>query len=125
MLKIKILLTIVISLSLFACSNELDEDELKSLDVELETPTESISTNQMAEFTAYVSSNGEAVENADEVMFEILDGEESLDMIEAESKENGLYTIEYLFDSPGEYTVISHVEAFQLHTMPQKNVTVE
>lgn len=125
MLKIKILLTIVISLSLFACSNELDEDELKSLDVELETPTENISTNQMAEFTAYVSSNGEAVENADEVMFEILDGEESLDMIEAESKENGLYTIEYLFDSPGEYTVISHVEAFQLHTMPQKNVTVE
>ncbi|MCG1010192.1 FixH family protein [Salinicoccus sp. ID82-1] len=100
------------------------EDEVRSLEVDLEVP-ETAGTGETLEFTAHVHSNGEDVQDADSVMFEVLEGEESLEMIEAEHDENGNYTIEHTFDEAGTYTVISHVDAFQLHTMPQKEITVE
>ena len=103
---------------------ENPEDEMRTLEVDLQTP-ETASAEENVELTAHVHSNDEDVTDADQVQFEILQGEESLDMIEAEHSENGLYTIEYTFDEPGTYTVISHVDAFDLHTMPQKEITVE
>ncbi|MXQ50715.1 hypothetical protein GQ671_05465 [Salinicoccus hispanicus] len=116
------------------CSNEEEpaemnhdhasEDEVRSLEVDLEVP-ETAASGETVEFTAHVHSNGEDVPDADSVMFEVLQGEESLEKIEAEHDENGNYTIEHAFDEAGTYTVISHVDAFQLHTMPQKDITVE
>ena len=122
-------------LTLAACSDEGEDhgdmnhdspssDEIRSLEVDLQTP-ESIQSGEAAEFTAHVTSNEEDVTDADQVMFEVLQGEESMEMIEVEHSENGEYVFEYTFDEPGEYSVIAHVDAYQLHTMPEESVTVE
>lgn len=128
-------LVLLSGLTLAACSNgeedhsDMDHDnpssdEVRSLEVDLQTP-ESIQAGEPAKFTAHVTSNEEDVTDADQVMFEVLSGDESLDMIETEHKENGEYTLEYTFDEPGDYSVIAHVDAYQLHTMPEEAVTVE
>lgn len=122
-------------LTLAACSDEGEDhgemdhespssDEIRSLEVDLQTP-ESIQAGEAVEFTAHVTSNEEDVTDADQVMFEVLSGEESIEMIEVEHDENGKYIGEYTFEEPGEYTVIAHVDAYQLHTMPEEAVTVE
>lgn len=122
-------------LTLAACSDEGEDhgdmnhespssDEIRSLEVDLQTP-ESIQSGEAAEFTAHVTSNEEDVTDADQVMFEVLQGEESMEMVEVEHTENGEYVFEYTFEEPGEYSVIAHVDAYQLHTMPEESVTVE
>ena len=123
-------------LTLAACSDEEggdhedmnhdspSSDEIRSLEVDLQAP-ESIQSGEAAEFTAHVTSNEEDVSDADQVMFEVLQGEESMEMVEVEHTENGEYVFEYTFEEPGEYSVIAHVDAYQLHTMPEESVTVE
>ncbi|AKG73196.1 FixH family protein [Salinicoccus halodurans] len=138
-MKLKMLMTAMFAgvMMLAACGNDVNtenkdygsqeegDDEIRSLEVDLEVP-ETAEAGDTAEFTAHVHSNGEDVTDADKVRFEVLDADgESLDMIEAEHSEDGLYTIEYTFEETGDFTVISHVDAFQLHTMPEKQVTVE
>lgn len=124
---------LVFGLTLAACSNDEENhadmehsssDEIRSLEVDLQTP-ENIQAGEPAEFTAHVTSNEEDVTDADQVMFEVLEGEESLETIVTEHAENGEYILEYTFDNPGDYTVIAHVDAYQLHTMPEETVTVE
>ncbi|CAD2079149.1 hypothetical protein GCM10007275_10670 [Jeotgalicoccus coquinae] len=121
-------------LTLAACSEEENHDdmnhdspssdEIRSLEVDLQTP-ESVQSGEAAEFTAHVTSNEEDVTDADQVMFEVLKDDESMEMVEVEHSENGEYVFEYTFEEPGEYSVIAHVDAFQLHTMPEESVTVE
>ena len=123
-------------LTLAACSDEEggdhgdmnhdspSSDEIRSLEVDLQTP-QSVQSGEAAEFTAHVTSNEEDVSDADQVMFEVLQGEESMEMVEVEHTENGEYVFEYTFEEPGEYSVIEHVDAYQLHTMPEESVTVE
>lgn len=129
-------LALLSAVTLAACSNETEEDhgdmnhdnpssdEIRSLEVDLQTP-QNIQAGNPVEFTAHVTSNEEDVTDADQVMFEILSGDESLEMIDAEHDENGEYVLEYTFDEAGDYTVIAHVDAYQLHTMPEETVTVE
>src|SRR5690625_2781322 len=102
--------------------NSPSSDEIRSLEVDLQTP-QNIQIDDPVEFTAHVTSNEEDVTDADQVRFEILSGEESLEMIEVEHTENGEYVLEYTFDEAGDYTVIAHVDAYQLHTMPEEAVT--
>ena len=121
-------------LTLAACSEEENHDdmnhdspssdEIRSLEVDLQTP-ESVQSGEASEFTAHVTSNEEDVTDADQVMFEVLKDDESMEMVEVEHSENGEYVFEYTFEEPGEYSVIAHVDAFQLHTMPEESVTVE
>ncbi|MFB9859581.1 FixH family protein [Salinicoccus siamensis] len=99
-------------------------DEIKSLEASLEVP-ETVEAGETAEFIAHVTSNDEDVTDADKVVFEVKKDEESIEKIEAEHSEAGAYMIDYTFDEPGDYVVISHVDAFSLHTMPQEEVTVE
>jgi len=106
-------------------SHEEGDDEVRSLEVDLEVP-ETAKAGEKESFTAHVTSNEEDVTDADKVRFEVLDADgNSLDMIETEHSENGLYTIDYTFEEAGEYSVISHVDAYQLHTMPEKQIAVE
>ena len=128
-------LILLSGLTLAACSDEeMDHgemnhdnpssDEVRSLEVDLQAP-ESIKSGEEVQFVAHVTSNEEDVTDADSVMFEIISGEESLDMIEVNHSENGEYVLDYTFDEAGDYKVISHVDAFSLHTMPEEFVTVE
>ncbi|KKK34497.1 hypothetical protein WN59_07145 [Salinicoccus sediminis] len=137
-MKSKIWMTAMLAavMLLGACGNDIDsenrdhgsheeaDEEVRSLDVNLEVPG-TAKAGENESFTAHVTSNEEDVTDADKVRFEVLDADgNSLDMIEAEHSENGLYTIDYTFDEAGDYSVISHVDAYQLHTMPEKQVTV-
>lgn len=128
-------LILLSGLTLAACSDEeMDHsemnhdnpssDEVRSLEVDLQAP-ESIKSGEEVQFVAHVTSNEEDVTDADSVMFEIISGEESLDIIEVDHSENGEYVLDYTFDEAGDYKVISHVDAFSLHTMPEEFVTVE
>ena len=128
-------LILLSGLTLAACSDEeMDHsemnhdnpssDEVRSLEVDLQAP-ESIKSGEEVQIVAHVTSNEEDVTDADSVMFEIISGEESLDMIEVDHSENGEYVLDYTFDEAGDYKVISHVDAFSLHTMPEEFVTVE
>ena len=128
-------LILLSGLTLAACSDEeMDHsemnhdnpssDEVRSLEVDLQAP-ESIKSGEEVQFVAHVTSTEEDVTDADSVMFEIISGEESLDMIEVDHSENGEYVLDYTFDEAGDYKVISHVDAFSLHTMPEEFVTVE
>ncbi len=129
-----LLLAVFASVFLAACGDGADDemnhdapesDEMRTLDVELFTP-DHIMSGETVEMTAHVTSNDEDVTEADHVMFEIQDeNEETLEEITAEHSENGEYTVEYTFDETGTYTVISHVDAFSLHTMPSSEVIVE
>lgn len=101
-----------------------DHDEVAGLDVELTTP-ETATAGEEVEFVAHVTSNDEDVNDADEVLFEVLKDDESLDKIEGEFTENGLYKLNYTFKEAGTYEVISHVDANGLHTMPKNEVVVE
>jgi len=134
-MKIKtLLLAVLASVFLAACGDGSDEemnheapesDEMRTLDVELFTP-DHIMAGDTVEMTAHDTSNEEDVTEADHVMFEIQDeNEETVEEITAEHSENGEYTVEYTFDEAGTYTVISHVDAFSLHTMPSSEVIVE
>lgn len=101
-----------------------DQDEVAGLDVELTTP-ETATAGEEVEFVAHVTSNDEDVNDADKVLFEVLKDDESLDKIEGEFTENGLYKLNYTFKEAGTYEVISHVDANGLHTMPKNEVVVE
>lgn len=118
-----LLLAVLASVFLAACGG--DDEEMRTLDVELFTP-DHIMSGETVEMTAHVTSNEEDVTDAEHVMFEVQDeNAETVEEITAEHSENGEYTVEYTFDEAGTYTVISHVDAFSLHTMPSSEVIVE
>lgn len=108
--------------------HEMHEDsgdsEVAVLKVELTAP-ETANVGEEVEISAHVTYGGEDEEEADRVMFEVLLDEESLDEIEAEHDEGGVYTIQYTFEEEGEYEVIAHTDAHDLHTMPRTTVSVE
>ena len=62
----------------------------------------------------------------DEVIFEIwsIGDKDNSEMIEAEHTENGLYEIEYTFESEGIFYVQSYVTARGLHVMPTEEVII-
>ncbi|WP_409298573.1 FixH family protein [Peribacillus sp. SCS-26] len=81
--------------------------------------------NEKVTLKAEVSQGGKKVVDAEEVKFEIRKpGSEDSDMIAANNLGEGVYTASAAFDKKGEYTVISHVTARNLHSMPSRKVKV-
>ncbi|WP_214828677.1 FixH family protein [Exiguobacterium algae] len=76
--------------------------------------------------TVNVTQDGEAVDDADEIKFEVWknDAKEDSEMLESSFDQNGTYTAETTFEEDGVYTVQVHVTARQMHTMPTTEVTV-
>lgn len=113
-----------------ACDNteeeshdEHDSSELAQLEVTLNMP-EDVTEGDTVEIGAHVTYDGEDETEADQVEFEILYEEDSIDKIVGEHTENGIYVIEYTFEEAGEYEVIAHTDAHQMHTMPAETITV-
>lgn len=104
---------------------ENDQQELAMIDVELQAP-EALDVGQEGTFTAIVTQGGEAVDDADEVTFEVWqEGQkEESEMIEAEHGENGSYILHKAFDQAAIYHIQSHVTARGMHTMPVAQLTV-
>lgn len=82
--------------------NSGESAEVHPLEVNLKVPDHA-NIHEKVSLTAEVSYGGEAVEDADEVKFEIWkEGEkEESKMIEAKHEKDGQYTIEHTFDENG------------------------
>lgn len=127
---------IVLSFALVACSqneknnsNDSENSENASdpvaLDVALDTP-ETAGKGEELTLAATVTQGEEAVEDADEVMFEIWKDadKDNSEMLEATHKGKGVYSVTKTFEEDGTYFVQSHVTARDLHTMPKNKITV-
>ncbi|WP_082235034.1 FixH family protein [Halobacillus massiliensis] len=129
----KVIFLLIISIVLSACGtteneekNEtIAEDELFNPEVEVKFEEEPLPVGEEAAVQAVVTSNDTVIEDADYVKFEIwndADGQDSSETIEAEHTGNGVYEISYSFEKPGNYQVIAHTQARNIHTMPQVEV---
>lgn len=91
-----------------------------------------INTAQQAEvaesvvLSATVTQGGEAVEDADEVVYEVWESghRDDSEMIEAEHVEDGVYEAETVFEEEGLYYMQAHTTARRLHVMPKQEITV-
>lgn len=100
---------------------------MEPIKVELQWSPEEVVVNEKVTFKAVVTQNSETVDDAKEVLFEIVDKEDKESKIEIEGKliENGTYQAEATFEKAGQYLVTSHVTARTQHSMPTKELTVK
>ncbi|AUJ26934.1 FixH family protein [Virgibacillus dokdonensis] len=106
-------------------STDAKEEEPKELKVDFEVP-ESAEVGDTVELKATVTYGEEKVTDADEVVFEVWEKGKKDDSTNYESTnhEDGTYTAEVTFDNNGVYEMFAHTTARDLHTMPQKAITV-
>ncbi|MEC1715636.1 FixH family protein [Schinkia azotoformans] len=84
-----------------------------------------IEVNKEVTFEATVTQGNEKVDDASDVEFEVWkDDEENHEKIKAENQGDGIYSIKKSFANIGTYHVIAHVQARDLHTMPQRDFDV-
>lgn len=129
MKKFTLLMGILLVMLLGACGNDEgsnQDDEIPALlEVELNLPAENLEVGAELNLEAYVSQGGEAVEDANEVKFEVLNkGDTESEMLEAEHQGKGIYTANKKFDAEGIYSVTAHVTARNMHNMPKKELVV-
>lgn len=129
MKKFTLLMGILLVMLLGACGNDEgsnQDDEIPALlEVELNLPEENLEVGAELNLEAYVSQGGEAVEDANEVKFEVLKkGDTESEMLEAEHQGEGIYTAKKKFDAEGIYSVTAHVTARNMHNMPKKELVV-
>ncbi|WP_235907132.1 FixH family protein [Niallia circulans] len=125
-----LLLSCLICLLLSACS--LLKQDAASL-YKKETPLEavlelpaSLKANAVTEITVTLLQNGEKVNNADYVHFEVWkqDGSTEKMMEEADKQGNGVYSIKKTLSSDGLYYVKVHASYHDSIIMPQKQFIV-
>ncbi|MCG7407175.1 FixH family protein [Paenibacillus sp. ACRRX] len=98
--------------------------QMELIAVELKIP-ENIKVNEPAVFTAHVTLKEQPINDAEKVEFEWwLEGAEHQKR-EVSVKADGNYELEQTFDQPGKYTIISHVSANGMHSMPKKSFEVK
>ena len=74
---------------------------------------------------AVVTQGKENVEDANKVEFEIRkSGQETNEKIIGKHQGNGIYSINKTFQEAGDYSIIAHVTARDMHNMPKKEFTV-
>ncbi|WP_017727139.1 FixH family protein [Halalkalibacterium ligniniphilum] len=100
-------------------------DELTPIEVELSVP-EKAEVGETVTFSSTVTQGDDLVDDANEVVYEIwLEGQkEQSEMIEADTQEENVYLLNYLFEKAGLYHVQTHVTARGLHRMPTANIQV-
>ncbi|MDL4839269.1 FixH family protein [Aquibacillus rhizosphaerae] len=131
----KHMLSLLITASLLAACGQADEDNttngneteeaIMPIEVTLEAP-EQIDVGVEATIDAIVTQDGEAVEDADEVMFEVWEegSKDTSKMIEGEHQGDGVYRLMMAFNGEATYQVQSHVTARQMHNMPKTEIIV-
>lgn len=97
----------------------------RMIDVELSLP-ETAEPGENVRIAAWVTLEGENVENADEVVFEIWKHgqREHAEKTHGTHVGDGVYVMERTFDEDGVYYVISHVTVEEMHNMPRKRIIV-
>lgn len=120
-----LIMILLISIFIAACSQESIDEEPQFLDVELTINPEKAEVNEPVMFEAKVTYGDEEVTDADEVKFEIWRAhDEEHEKIVVEHDENGIYRLEKSFSEEGTYYVYSHVTARNMHNMPKKEFII-
>ncbi|WP_026688970.1 FixH family protein [Alteribacter aurantiacus] len=128
----KVFFVTLMSVFIVACGGQDEEDTQSSdpldnlgpIDVEVTMDSEGDPGDWTLE--ALVSQEGDPVNNADEVVFEVWkQGEkEDSDMLEYEEVNDGVYSASYTFEEEGIYFVIPHVTAHGMHVMPTHELVI-
>ncbi|WP_253735928.1 FixH family protein [Paenibacillus sp. FJAT-26967] len=103
-------------------------DALTPIEAEVKLPQEPVKAGSTATVEVIVTQAGKPVDDAEEVLFEVWkEGtpDDKHEKIKAEHGQNGAYTLKKKFTEPGNYSIISHVSARTMHTMPQVELKVE
>lgn len=105
-------------------NNTSSQEAPQPIEVEILTP-DTLEAGKEITIEAKVTQGKEAVEDADEVLFELWkDGDENHDEIEGTHQGEGIYSIKQTFPEDGVYYVIAHVTARNMHNMPKKELIV-
>ncbi|MCP3761615.1 FixH family protein [Domibacillus sp. A3M-37] len=82
--------------------------------------------NEEVTISTVVTQDGEPVDDADEVKYEIWkEGlKEDSEMLDAVSEGDGFYTVEKMFNEEAAYYVQVHVTARNMHTMPKSAIAI-
>ncbi|MNO24330.1 hypothetical protein D3C76_141470 [compost metagenome] len=100
---------------------------MEPIKVELHWSPEEVAVNQKVTFEAVVTQENLPVDDAKEVLFEIVSKNDAEQKIELKGKllSDGTYQAEGALPKAGQYTVTSHVTARTQHSMPNKELTVK
>ncbi|AWE08659.1 hypothetical protein DCE79_15340 [Lysinibacillus sp. 2017] len=120
------------SFLLFGCGDE--EVEVDTLDngimpaeviVEIQT-AEQLAVGEPIQLAAKVTQNDDAVNDADEVKFEVWESglRDDGEMLEGTLTKDGIYVVDYTFDHDGVYYMFAHTTARGLHVMPKQKLVV-
>lgn len=97
----------------------------KEIKVEVKTVPEAVQAQKNTEIQAVVTQDGKAVNDADDVQFEIWkDSDAKHEMLTAKAKGNGVYTADKTFPEDGVYHITAHTNARDMHVMPTVQITV-
>lgn len=102
------------------------ELSMEPIKVELSWNPEAVSVNRKVTFQAVVTQANEPVNDAKEVLFEIVDQQDEANTLElqGESSGEGSYTAVGMLEKEGTYLVTSHITARTQHSMPSKTLVV-
>lgn len=93
--------------------------------VSLKLDPGAVNVNEAVRISVVVTQNGAPVSDAEEVKFEIGQGDKkNVQMIPAQKSEGGTYAIEHTFTAPGPYYIMYHVTARGMHSMDKTNIEV-
>ncbi|OME73161.1 hypothetical protein BSK65_05000 [Paenibacillus odorifer] len=100
---------------------------MEPIKVELHWSPEEVVVNQKVTFEAVVTQENLAVDDAKEVLFEIVRKDDEEQKIELKGKlvGDGIYQAEGTLAKEGQYIVTSHVTARTQHSMPNKELSVK
>ena len=95
------------------------------IEVDLTVPEQG-AVNESIMLTTHVTQDGENVEDASEVEYEIWEEGKKEDsvLIETTNDKEGIYSAETTFETDGTYHVQVHVTARDMHVMPEKQIQI-
>lgn len=120
-----------IAILMSGCTQETEEqhtahdEEIAIIEVEIQNE-EAYEPGDEVVLSARVTQNGEAVNDADEVKFEVWESglRDDGQMFEGEFTEDGVYEVTYTFDQEGVFYMFAHTTARGMHVMPKQMITV-
>lgn len=124
-----ILFTCITAIALSACGSNQSNTYEKKVPVELKVALkvpENANVNEKVPLQALVTQGKEKVKDADEVKYQIWEGDNTNDSkyIDAKNDKNGNYSASLEFDHAGTYQVQVHVTARDQHVMPKAKITI-
>lgn len=131
MMKKWVYSVVAVPFLLFGCG---EEEQLQTdanteapaiVEVEIQTATQ-LNSNEPIQLAARITQNEEAVDDADEVKFEVWESgmREQGEMLYGELTSDGVYAVGYTFDHDGVYYMFAHTTARGMHVMPKQELVV-